>query len=190
MDAKSRTADTAAMNGFGAGTERFLPSVRCMYERAHLFCDVLAVLVEDLFQLGREAIALSLLDYASAELSPMLASGAQNVAAAVEHRSSPDSGPAPDGDPATLGGEIAARARDLLPMLRQVMAGLDQVARSRLPSDPVEFVVEVTRFIEALKSHLQWQERLLERADPNGLGDGALDPTRPVQHGRSALPPG
>jgi hypothetical protein len=151
--------DVVATLPLGVEAERRLLSICCMRDRAHLFCDVLSVLAEDVFQPGREAMALSLLDYATSELAQMLAWGTEDLAPILEHRYCRDD------DVNGLVEECAARQHELTVMLPAIVAGLEAMVDIRLPPDPVTFAIDVIRFIAALKAYLRWHEHLLLPAE-------------------------
>jgi hypothetical protein len=153
--------DMMATLRLGAEAERRLLSICCMRDRAHLFCDVLSVLAEDLFQPGREAMALSLLDYATSELAQMLAWDADDLAPLLEHRYLRDD------DVSGLLEECVARQHELSVMLPAIVAGLEAMIDIRLPPDPVAFAIDVVRFVAALKAYLRRQEHLLPPVETN-----------------------
>jgi hypothetical protein len=163
--------DTVAKLPLGAEAERRLLSICCMRDRAHLFCDVLSVLAEDLFQPGREAMALSLLDYATSELAQMLAWDADDLAPILKHRYCRDD------DVNGLVEECVARQHELTILLPAIVAGLEAMIDIRQPPDPVAFAIDVIRFVATLKAYLRWQEHLLlpSETNPRFRRDSLLD---------------
>lgn len=162
MASRLNAAESSTLDSFGGNADPRLATIRSMHDRAQLFCAVLGVLTEDLFQLGREAIALSLLEFVDHELSRILACRVEDFTFAIA---------CGDEDLAALAAEFAARRRELAPIMGGVRDGLDCLARAELPPDPVEFVVDATRYIETLKSMLRLLKTALQSAEPSGLDD-------------------
>ncbi len=120
-------------------------------DRLRLFAEVLAVLTDDLFQLGSEAMALSLHQYATQELPDAVRREAERFASDLDRF-----------DPADEVHRALYRRRqraqqEVLRSARRIAAGLDALAAGRLPEEPVEFVSESYRLIEAVKRYVASQ---------------------------------
>jgi len=152
------------------------------HDRARLFCDVLSALAEDLFQQGREAMALSLLDYAVDELTPMLAWHAADLASDNMRRAG-RMGPAN-----LMADEVRIRHGETMSMMTPLVTGLDRMAKARFPPEPAEFAVDIVRFVCALKSFLRWQEQLLLAAEMSVSDDERLNVQRWLRRDGRFLP--
>ena len=138
------------------------------HERARLFCSVLGILADDLYQIGREAMALSLLEYADTELAGLLRWEREELLRAFSRACAVDSVARLQYD------AFLQRHRAVADALPAITDGLERIAIGRLPERPLEYVIAALRFTEAVKLHLDGQRHdvlahLVERLAPSEL---------------------
>ncbi len=129
--------------------------VRRIHDRTRLFCSVLEILADDLFQIGREFMALSLSSFAADELAPLLSWEDAELAGALLTLASDD------GSAQRLYDELVAQHATIVAMLPRVIDGIEAVSESRLPERPLEFVLGVLRLTQVVRHHIEWQGRVL-----------------------------
>lgn len=157
--------------------------LRGRHDRTRLFCGVLEVLADDLFQMGRETMALALGEYLNGELAQLLRWEREELlpdfSAAVPY----------EGAARAARDRFIRRHRAIADRLPSLVNGLDLIASGRLPDRPLDFVLEVLSFAETVRFHLDSQVRdflpelaaalpaaEIERLDARLAGDGADGP--------------
>ena len=146
---------SVSWNGRRARREDPLDGVHSLHERVRLFCGVLRVLAENPFQPGHEMMALSLLHCAASELSRMLEWEATDFAPALVHERHHDGARYGSVD------EFLTRHLQITSSVIAVVDGLDQISRGEPPARPVEFAIDVVRFVDAMEGYLRWQDDIL-----------------------------
>ena len=155
LDAASVTSLVRQLERPSGAARDPMDGVHAMHERVRLFCGVLRVLAEDPFQTRRETMALSLLDWATNELSRMLEWEASDFAPALVRERHHDGACYSSVD------EFLTRHRQIVSSVIIVVDGIDQISRGGSPARPVDFALDVLQFIDVMKSYLRWQDDVL-----------------------------
>lgn len=129
--------------------------LRGEHERQREFCGRLLALADDIWQLGHEKLAASLLDFAVVDMADNMDDQTELLAQALLRRRVPET--------ASRGvvNEMIHRHQGVATLATPTIDGLNRLAKGDVPPVPTQFILSALGLVETLRQNLDWEETVL-----------------------------
>ena len=129
--------------------------LRAEHERQRRFCEQLGTLADDIWQLGHEKLALSLLEFATVDIANNIEDQCELLAPALLRVCPSEAGPT------KIVTEMVRRHHFIATSATPTIDGLDRPASGEIPPVPIQFILSALRLVEVLGRNLDWEENVL-----------------------------
>jgi len=129
--------------------------LRGEHERQRRFCRQLGTLADDIWQLGHERLALSLLEFATVDIANNMEDQCKLLAPALLRSCVAEAGPT------EVVTEMVGRHHGVASLVTSTIDGLDRIASGGVPAVPIHFILSALQLVEVLGRDLDWQEEVL-----------------------------
>lgn len=129
--------------------------LRETHERQKRFCGQLGTLADDIWQLGHEKLALSLLEIATVDIAKNSKDQSELLAPALLRCCGAQAGPR------RVVSDMVRRHHSIARLATSTIDGLDLLASGEMPPVPIQFILSALQLTEDLNRNLDWEDEVL-----------------------------